>query len=512
MPLFKALTSVKDKLTLTPNELLLKEATSNDDVSVPNTTLHNIAELTFHPSEYTRVMEAIWSSIRAPRQEWRRIQRGLILADILMKFGSARTLQELRDYYERFKPLQDFKYSDEEGERGAIIREKSRYLVEILPDFNKIEQEREMAKKHKNKCVGMSRDEVYRGNYRKNQSYDDVRGKELRPDYKSANKDLNIKRNQTPPEDRPRIEVNEEKKSAYPPKPEKSMNPSYSQPQMPVYESRPVFEVPKLQQRSEIMSGPGYSQGYSQPPPSFSQPAPSYPQSAPSFPPAQFSQPAPSYPQNVPPSYTNPGSYQQGPTYTQNPPDFPQNPPSYPQNLASYPQNPTGYSQSPASYPQNPAPYTQPPTYTSQPVYPQNPASYPSNPISYSQPIPAANPPTYMQKPPVYSQNPVPQNPAHIVNPQYPQTNSGYSNNPSYPQGTGNVPFQNPNLQYSNTPQNPVGFQQPMNYYKGNASNVKCNLSDQRVVEQKPNTGMVDLESMLMNLDGLESSLSNKKK
>ncbi|OMJ69702.1 hypothetical protein SteCoe_32512 [Stentor coeruleus] len=484
MPLFKALSSVKDKLTLTPNELLLKEATSNDDISVPNTTLHNIAELTFHPSEYTKVMEAIWSSIRAPRQEWRRIQRGLILADILMKFGSARTLQELRDYYERFKPLQDFKYSDEEGDRGAIIREKSRYLVDILPDFNKIEQERELAKKHKNKCIGMSRDEVYRGNYRKNQSYDDVRGKELRPDYKSANKDNVIKRNQTPPDDRQQIEIKEERKIGYPPKPEKSMNPSYSQPQMPSYESRPVFEVPKVQQRPETNSGPGYSQGYFQPPPSFPQPPATLLQSAPAFPPAQLSQPTPSYPQNVPNNYTNPVPYQQGFTYTQNPPDFPQ----------------------------NPTPYTQPPSFTSQPVYPQNPVSYPSNPINYSHPIPPVNSSTYMQNPPVYNQNPVSQNPTHVINPQYSQTNPGHTNNPNYPQGTGNTQFQNPNLHYSNTPQNPVGFQQPMNYYKGNASTVKCNLADQRVVEQKPNTGVVDLESMLMNLDGLESSLSNKRK
>ena len=69
MPLFRALSSVKDKLTLTPNELLIKEATSNEDITVSTGTLYQVADLTFHPSEFSRVMEAIWISVGSPRIE-----------------------------------------------------------------------------------------------------------------------------------------------------------------------------------------------------------------------------------------------------------------------------------------------------------------------------------------------------------------------------------------------------------------------------------------------------------
>ena len=412
MPLFKALTSVKDKFTLSPNELMLKEATSNDDVAVSNATLHQISDLTFHPSEYPRVMEAVWTSIRSPRQEWRRIQRGLLLADTLMKFGSSRCVQELRDYSDRFKGLQTFKYSDEDGDRGVIIREKSRFLFEILPDFARIEQERETAKKFKNKCVGMSRDDVYRGEYKKNSNSEDVRSS-----HKPKEKSWVPQATEKTAEEVPRESVRQEIKEIPQRKPQvveerkvpaempyfeparfdRNMHSSVSEPILPnFHEQRAPVVVQENYRNPQNLGNPG-----------------------------------------IP---VNPG----GLVYAQQP----EHPPNY--NQYGYPQQyppQTGYG---VPYQQFPPP---------QPGFAQNPygnQGYPPN-------------------------NPYP--------PQY-----------GYPQGSANNYGYNPAMNYA-----------PQNQYKPVVHHNMPNFKDQ-AANNEPKTNNLDLESQLMNLDGLELSLAGKRK
>jgi epsin len=438
MPLFKAISSVKDKLTLTPNELLIKEVTSNDDSLVSTNSLHSVAELTFQPMDYPKVMEAVWGSLRAPRQEWRRIQRSLLLSDILMKFGSSRCVQELRDYLDRFRPLQEFRYTDEDIERGAIIREKSRYLVEILSDFTKIEQEREIAKKQKNKCVGMSRDDVYRGNYKKNTSYEDVKGY------------FNYEMGKNPPA--PLKETREEPKEE-----KKVMNVSTSQQNFQERPKPPSFEPATVPQ-------PVYNQS-----PTIT---------APNFVPAQVVQPSPAvlmtggnggitgnsyqsantgYPQHNNPNYT--GYYSTGHI---NQPGFVQTGlnAGVPQGTPQYGNYGPGIVQ---GGPYNPGlPQTNP---YNNPGYPQSNPNFPSHNVGY----PPSNAP-YAPSTPVYT-----------------GTNAYPSSN--YPV---NIP---PSSLYQG-PGTPTAAK----------SNIKHNLpSMQAQVEPaKPPPKSVDLESLLMNLDGLQ--------
>ena len=445
MPLFKAISSVKDKLTLSPNELLIKEVTSNDESLVSTTTLHSVAELTFQPMDYTRVMEALWASIRAPRQEWRRIQRAVLLADILMKFGSSRCVQELRDFVDRFKPLVEFRFKDEEGDRGAIIREKSRYLVEILSDFKKIESERDVAKNQKKKCVGMSRDDVYRGNYRKNVSFEDVKG------YFSYEMSKGEGRGGMAKEDSREERVEEPKEE------KKAMALSMSQPvivertkQPPSFEPAPIAQDQRIL-REGLTGGvqPVIASGYNHPPANFPPPQLTSQYVQPPAPAVNFPQPTqvplvfntPSVPSTAPmqsmPMY-NPGPYQN----------------YYNQGV------PGGYMQG------NPSQ-----TYPAQ-VNPQY------NPYQASVNLPQVNP--------------------------YPQ--AGYAVNNSYSAGPSN-----PQAMYSA----PMGQMAPFtsmnpgsNPHTQAKSNFKHNLpSFQAQVEPaKPAPKAVDLESLLMNLDGLQNN------
>ena len=463
MPLFKAISSVKDKLTLTPNELMIKEVTSNDDSLISTTTLHSVAELTFQPMDYTRVMEAVWSSIRAPRQEWRRVQRAVLLADVLMKFGSSRCVQELRDFVDRFKPLVEFRYTDDDMERGAIIREKSRYLVEVLSDFAKIEVERDTAKKQKKKCVGMSRDDVYRGNYRKNVNYDDVKG------YYSYEMNKGEGKGGMASEDSKEERVEEPKEE------KKVMAASISQPVL-VERTR---EFPSFEPATLVPDQRNYREGPSsggQPvmPSGYNKPTQNYPPPQPSqnFPPAQ---PTSQYIQPPAPVYISIGMPAPTSTY----PQAPQAPMTF-----TPPSGPVGAGVNPANT-QGPNPYQ----------------GY------YNQGVPGG----YMQQP-----NPSQMYPAQ-VNPQYnpynvnvnmPQMNpypqAGYPSNVGYSGHPGN-----PSPMYSA----PVSQMNPGNNPNTQAkSNIKHNLpSMQAQVEPaKPPPKSVDLESLLMNLDGLQPNNKHK--
>jgi ENTH domain len=417
MPLFKALTSVRDKLTLTPNELLLKEATSNDDISVSNTTLYQIADLTFHPSECPRVMEAIWHSIRAPRQEWRRIQRGLIIADFVMKFGNARSVQELRDYIERLRPLKDFKFSDADGERGAIIRDKARYLLEILPDFKKIEEEREKAKKHKNKCVGMTKDQANRTYYSRNSNENDVRGE---GNYKN-------KLQKTTNE-----ETKVEKTSKEEIKVEKVIENTLS------YNNPPVTQN-KTDPKTEEFKNPSAQ--------------------APYFPEVKLDPLSNIYnPQSAYPSTENK---------------------VYNSHILSYANN-TGLNYSTSgSNNKNPG------LISSNPVPIYNPEAIYSTPSGYNGPIQGFNPSNVHGNP--YTTN--------FNYPPIPEYNPGQSSyQSSYPQ-----PY--PSYNYSSAPQTLT----TKTTFKHNLPSAK-----DQTESSKPRQAPIDLETMLMNLDGLESSLSKK--
>ena len=509
MPLFKALSSVKDKLTLTPSELLIKEATSNDDVSVSTNNLYSVAELTFHPSEYTKVMESLWTTLQSNKREWRRIQRALLLADVLMKFGSSRCVQELRDFVDRFKPLQSFKYIDEDGDRGAIIREKSKFLVEVLQDFHRIEQEREAAKKHKVKCVGLSKDDVLRGKF-KNNSISDVRGEEKNnfserkepvrkiDEYKEENKidERKIEKEKNKNLTQPVFKNSDENLTQN--KLENVKKEVVYFPQTnPVFLNPPSQNSPSKEYQTNVIDvpSPGFNNVYNNI--------------------GTFSQA--SNPHNNPQASYSHTSLQNNPYSQPIPQSNPYSQPLPQNNLYSQPipqNNP--YSQ---PIPQN-NPFSQPIPQNnpySQPIPQNNPYSQPmpqNNPYSqpipqtspYSQPIPQNNP---------YSQ-PIPQN--NFYSQPIPQNNP-YSSlilQPSpFPQA---IPNQRPEdfNSYSFQPkyQGANYISEPVYNSSQNKPGIRHNLGNQ-TTQPDPKlsvTAAKDLESQLMNLDGLEFSLSNKKK
>jgi hypothetical protein len=142
----RAANSIKDKLTKSPLERDLAEAMNNENWGAPNTMLHSIADRSYNPDDAAVAMKVIWENIRANSKEWRKIYKTLVLLEILLKHGSTRCVQEIRDETFKIRLLQDFSYMDAGQERGNGIREKSRVISEMISDYKKLEEEREKAR------------------------------------------------------------------------------------------------------------------------------------------------------------------------------------------------------------------------------------------------------------------------------------------------------------------------------------------------------------------------------
>jgi epsin len=144
--------------------------------------LREIAAATFDPLDYPVVMREVWESLNHAGKNWRQIFKvsstllsgtsshtpsdrdasrlthcqGLTLLDTLVKHGSERVVDDARDHLFRIRTLTDFTHHQDGGDKGAGVREKAKALVELLNDNLRIREEREQARRLRDKYVGIS--------------------------------------------------------------------------------------------------------------------------------------------------------------------------------------------------------------------------------------------------------------------------------------------------------------------------------------------------------------------
>jgi epsin len=104
------------------------------------------------PSIYSRFMEK-------EARQWRQIYKALQLLEYLIKHGSERVVDDARSHISTLKMLRNFHYIDDKGkDEGLNVRNRSRELVDLLSDVEKIRAERRKAKANKNKYIGVGSD------------------------------------------------------------------------------------------------------------------------------------------------------------------------------------------------------------------------------------------------------------------------------------------------------------------------------------------------------------------
>lgn len=93
------------------------------------------------------VTRLMWESIENQRPAaWRVVFKGLTLLEHLIKNGSERCVDDARNHSHLLKKHFQFNYFEGKVDRGVGVREKSKQLVEMLSDDERIREERSKAK------------------------------------------------------------------------------------------------------------------------------------------------------------------------------------------------------------------------------------------------------------------------------------------------------------------------------------------------------------------------------
>ncbi|PNJ06169.1 EPN2 isoform 8, partial [Pongo abelii] len=113
-----------------------------------------IADLTYNVVAFSEIMSMVWKRLNDHGKNWRHVYKALTLLDYLIKTGSERVAQQCRENIFAIQTLKDFQYIDRDGkDQGINVREKSKQLVALLKDEERLKAERAQALKTKERMA-----------------------------------------------------------------------------------------------------------------------------------------------------------------------------------------------------------------------------------------------------------------------------------------------------------------------------------------------------------------------
>lgn len=134
----------------TEAEVRVREATSNDAWGPSSSLMSEIADLTYNVMAFSEIMSMIWKRVNDHGKNWRHVYKALTLLDYLIKTGSERVAQQCKENIFAIQTLKDFQFFDRDGkDQGLNVREKSKQLVALLKDDERLKTERSRAIKAK---------------------------------------------------------------------------------------------------------------------------------------------------------------------------------------------------------------------------------------------------------------------------------------------------------------------------------------------------------------------------
>ena len=133
----------------TEAQVKVREATSNDPWGPSSTLMSEIADLTYNVVAFSEIMQMIWKRLNDHGKNWRHVYKALVLLEYLIKTGSEKVAQQCRENIFFIQTLKDFQHIEENKDQGMNVREKSKSLVSLLKDDEKLKNERIRALKAK---------------------------------------------------------------------------------------------------------------------------------------------------------------------------------------------------------------------------------------------------------------------------------------------------------------------------------------------------------------------------
>lgn len=160
LPMWK-LRDIRDKVTnvvmnFTEPEIKVREATNDEHWGPHGSLMQEISQYTLTYEHYNEVMSMLWKRMFQEKENWRATYKSLILLNHLIKNGSEKVVTSSREHMYDLKSLENFSYHDEKGkDQGINIRVKVKEIIEFIQDDDRLREERQKAKKNRDKYVGI---------------------------------------------------------------------------------------------------------------------------------------------------------------------------------------------------------------------------------------------------------------------------------------------------------------------------------------------------------------------
>ncbi|KAF7686306.1 epsin-1 [Silurus meridionalis] len=137
-------------------EVKVREATSNDPWGPSSSQMSDISDLTYNVVACNEILGMLWKRLNDDKN-WRHVYKSLTLLEYLLKTGSDRIPKQCEENLHIIKPLLEYRYTDKDGkDQGVNVREKAKIVMLLVQDEEKRKEERESAKKTKDKLANAS--------------------------------------------------------------------------------------------------------------------------------------------------------------------------------------------------------------------------------------------------------------------------------------------------------------------------------------------------------------------
>ncbi|XP_077980476.1 epsin-2-like isoform X2 [Glandiceps talaboti] len=166
MPIRRQLKNVVNNYS--DSQVKVREATSNDPWGPSSSLMTEIADFTYNVVAFSEIMAMIWKRLNDHGKNWRHVYKSLVVLEYIIKTGSERVAQQCKENIFAIQTLKDFQFIDRDGkDQGVNVREKSKMLVSLLKDDERLKQERARALKAKERFAqassGIGSDSQYGG-------------------------------------------------------------------------------------------------------------------------------------------------------------------------------------------------------------------------------------------------------------------------------------------------------------------------------------------------------------
>lgn len=117
--------------------------------------MHEVARDTFDAERFYMVSRLMWEGMENQRPAaWKVVFKALTLLEFLIKNGSERCVDDARNHGHVLRALGKFNYYEGTVDRGLGVREKTKQITDLLTNDDHIREERQRARKLREKFRG----------------------------------------------------------------------------------------------------------------------------------------------------------------------------------------------------------------------------------------------------------------------------------------------------------------------------------------------------------------------